>query len=98
MFNKEAELSKITKDVKLHVDELVQHLSVRVDEGEISQNFLSATNLQRSALNEEFESFIVDRPFLFFVRDVIYDIVMVAGKIVEIPATKSFSFFKIKSK
>lgn len=33
--------------------------------------------------NEKVEEFVVDHPFLFFVRDVIDNIIVVAGKVVD---------------
>lgn len=76
----------------LHVDELVQHVSIRVDEGAVSQNAFSATNLVRS---ESFDDELaIDHPFLFFVRDVVEDIVVVAGKICHITPNKPVTFFK----
>lgn len=88
MFSDAADLSGITGQQRLRVDELVQHVSVRVDEGASSENSLSATDAvqegpaqsEQRQLEDE-EMFIVDRPFLFFVRDVIDDVTLVAGLI-----------------
>lgn len=92
LFSKEADLSGITTDQALHVDELVQHVSVRVDEGAVSQNAFSATNLIRSG--SVHEELLIDHPFLFFVRDIIDDIVVVAGKICHVTPSKPVTFFK----
>uniref|UniRef100_A0A182M3B5 Serpin domain-containing protein n=1 Tax=Anopheles culicifacies TaxID=139723 RepID=A0A182M3B5_9DIPT len=84
MFTSKADLSGITTEQKIHVDELVQHVSIRVDEGSSSENALSATNLIEAKTADE-EQFTADKPFLFFVRDIVDDIVIVAGKITDIP-------------
>uniref|UniRef100_A0A1Y9H2B0 Serpin domain-containing protein n=1 Tax=Anopheles dirus TaxID=7168 RepID=A0A1Y9H2B0_9DIPT len=86
MFTSKADLSGITTEQKIHVDELVQHVSIRVDEGSSSENALSAANIVESkTLDDEQEQFTADKPFLFFVRDIVDDIVIVAGKITDIP-------------
>ncbi|XP_052868567.1 serine protease inhibitor A3K [Anopheles cruzii] len=87
MFTSKADLSGITDEQKIHVDELVQHVSIRVDEGSSSENALSATNTveSKTIADDEREHFMADKPFLFFVRDVVDDIVIVAGKITDIP-------------
>lgn len=86
MFTSKADLSGITTEQKIHVDELVQHVSIRVDEGSSSENALSATNIvEAKTIDDEQEQFTADKPFLFFVRDVVDDIVIVAGKITDIP-------------
>jgi serine protease inhibitor len=94
LFTRKADLSGITKETELHVDELVQHVSVRVDEGAITQNAFSATNAVRSEPSADGE-LLIDHPFLFFVRDRIDDIVVVAGHICHIPSNKlAVTFFK----
>lgn len=86
MFTSKADLSGITDEQKIHVDELVQHVSIRVDEGSSSENALSATNaIEAKTLENDREQFLADKPFLFFVRDVVDDIVIVAGKITDVP-------------
>uniref|UniRef100_A0A1Y9IVG7 Serpin domain-containing protein n=1 Tax=Anopheles minimus TaxID=112268 RepID=A0A1Y9IVG7_9DIPT len=86
MFTSKADLSGITTEQKIHVDELVQHVSIRVDEGSSSENALSATNLvEAKTVEDDHEQFTADKPFLFFVRDIVDDIVIVAGKIMDIP-------------
>lgn len=84
IFTSKADFSGITKTQKLHVEELQQHVSFRIDEGSSSENFLTATNALRSNVQPE-KSFVIDRPFLFFVRDVIDDVIIVAGKITSLP-------------
>ncbi|XP_049530444.1 antithrombin-III [Anopheles darlingi] len=86
MFTSKADLSGITDEQKIHVDELVQHVSIRVDEGSSSENALSATNtIEAKTLENDREQFLADKPFLFFVRDIVDDIVIVAGKITDVP-------------
>ncbi|XP_053693950.1 serpin B4 [Sabethes cyaneus] len=88
MFTSKADLSGITDEQKIHVDELVQHVSIRVDEGASSELSLSAGDAVESKTSDdqdELEQFVVDRPFAFFVRDTVDDVVIVAGKITDIP-------------
>uniref|UniRef100_A0A240PK27 Serpin domain-containing protein n=1 Tax=Anopheles christyi TaxID=43041 RepID=A0A240PK27_9DIPT len=81
-----ADLSGITTEQKIHVDELVQHVSIRVDEGSSSENALSAVNIvEAKTIEDDQEQFTADKPFLFFVRDIVDDIVIVAGKITDVP-------------
>lgn len=82
MFTSKADFSGISTAQHLHVEELQQHVSVRVDEGASSENFLTSTNALRSNAVPE-KTVQVDRPFLFFVRDNIDDVIIVAGKVVE---------------
>lgn len=84
IFTTKADFSGISKQQKLHIEELQQHVSFRVDEGSSSENFLTATNALRSNAPSE-RSVVVDRPFLFFVRDNIDNVVIVAGKITSLP-------------
>ncbi|EAT44983.2 AAEL003653-PA [Aedes aegypti] len=87
VFTSKANLSGITDEQKIHVDELVQHVSIRVDEGSSSETALSATNkVEAKTTGVEMEEFVIDRPFLFFVRDIVDDLVIVAGKINDVPA------------
>lgn len=93
LFSDAADLSGITGEQRLRVDELVQHVSVRVDEGASTENSISAADAiprttagksEREVVTEEQdedEIFIVDRPFLFFVRDTIDDVTLVSGLI-----------------
>lgn len=95
LFSDAADLSGITGQQRLRVDELVQHVAVRVDEGASTENSISASDaVARSTADAEAETeekpeqeeeeeatFIVDRPFLFFVRDTIDDVTLVAGMI-----------------
>lgn len=100
LFSEAADLSGITTEQRLRVDELVQHVSVRVDEGSSTENSISASDgVSRTAKSEADveeqqdepekeetassadETFVVDRPFLFFVRDTIDDVTLVAGMI-----------------
>lgn len=102
MFTSKADLSGITDEQKIHVDELVQHVSIRVDEGASSELSLSAANTVEAKTGDDqdieevttvaasadaaAERFVVDRPFVFFVRDTLDGTVIVAGKITDVPA------------
>jgi len=85
IFTSKADFSGITTEQKLHIEELQQHVVLRVDEGSSSENFLTAANALRSNAQAE-RSIVIDRPFLFFVRDVADGIIIMAGKIVLPPA------------
>lgn len=86
IFSSSADFSGISIDQRLHIDELKQQVSFRVDEGSSSENFLTATNLERSSNPSAEHTFIADHPFLFAVRDVIDNVLIVAGKLVDPPA------------
>jgi serine protease inhibitor len=94
IFTSKADLSGVTGEQNLHVNELVQHVGVRVDEGFSSQSALTATNSQRSGANDPTvvdKSMTINRPFMFVVRDVIDDIILAAGKVVDVgKATNDF--------
>lgn len=82
IFTSKADFSGISTEQKLQVGEIQQHVTVRVDEGSSSENFLTASNALRSNAQPE-RSIVVDRPFLFFVRDVVENVIIVAGKLTE---------------
>ncbi|GAB0092708.1 uncharacterized protein DMENIID0001_077360 [Sergentomyia squamirostris] len=86
MFTSKADLSGITASQKLHVDELVQHVSMRVNEGASSENSLTAANAVRPKSSDSADKLLtIDRPFLFFVRDHVDNLTVVAGKMVHPP-------------
>lgn len=84
IFTSKADLSGITTEQKLHIEELQQHVALRIDEGSSSENFLTATNALRSNAQPE-QSIVIDRPFLFFVRDVTDGVIIMAGKVTSPP-------------
>lgn len=84
IFTSKADLSGITTEQKLHIEEVQQHVALRVDEGSSSENFLTATNALRSNAQPE-QSIVVNRPFLFFVRDVTDGVIIMAGKVTSPP-------------
>ncbi|XP_068152595.1 uncharacterized protein Spn100A [Drosophila tropicalis] len=91
----EAELSLLSDDKDVHVDEIVQFVNVRVDEGGSSANALSAANMQaRSPLASAtelpvpepepepgVERFEVNRPFAYFIMDCENQLVLASGKV-----------------
>ncbi|KAG4070245.1 hypothetical protein HA402_003935 [Bradysia odoriphaga] len=85
IFTSKADLSGITTEQKLHIEEVQQHVALRVDEGSSSENFLTATNALRSNAQPE-QSIVVNRPFVFFVRDVTDGVIIMAGKVTSPPA------------
>lgn len=46
------------------------------------------------SVEDDDEELVIDHPFLFFVRDIVDDIVVVAGKICHILPNKPVTFFK----
>ncbi|EDW67598.1 uncharacterized protein Spn100A [Drosophila virilis] len=93
----EAQLGLLTEDEDVHVDEIVQFVNVRVDEGGSSANSLSAATMQgRSPIAAEaaatlpvpepepepgVELFDVNRPFVYFVMDCKNQFVLASGKV-----------------
>ncbi|XP_068619872.1 intracellular coagulation inhibitor 3 [Battus philenor] len=90
IFSREAELSGVSEDEGLFVQELVQHVAVRVDNADSSANELSAANpgiesLKNVPLYEERSPrrFCVEHPFIFYIIDRLDNLVVVAGKITD---------------
>lgn len=76
----EADLSLLSEDRDLHVDEIVQFVNVKVDEGGSSNIALSASDTQARD-NESFEKIEIDHPFVYFVMDCEKEFVLVSGKV-----------------
>lgn len=85
VFTSKADFSGISKDQNLRVGEIQQHVSFSVDEGSSGENVFTASNSLRSNAQVE-RSIVIDRPFLFFVRDRIDNTIIVAGKIISLPS------------
>ncbi|XP_058978150.1 uncharacterized protein LOC101899860 [Musca domestica] len=78
----EADLSLLSDDRDLHVDEIVQFVNVRVDEGGNSVIGLTAANAEaRNKTEEPLEMFEITHPFLYFVMDCESDFILVSGKV-----------------
>ncbi|XP_022215050.2 uncharacterized protein LOC111069335 [Drosophila obscura] len=93
----EAQLGLLSEDPDVHVDEIVQFVNVRVDEGGSSANALSAATQARSPQAAEdaasilpvpepepepgVERFEVNRPFAYFVMDCEEQFVLASGKV-----------------
>lgn len=91
----EAQLGLLSEDPDVHVDEIVQFVNVRVDEGGSSTNALSAANMQARTPSVEstvlpvpepepepgVERFEVNRPFAYFLVDCEEQFVLASGKI-----------------
>lgn len=88
-FTVDADFSRITKHQKLHLEELVQHVSFRMDEGSSSENYLTASSVFRNVETER--TIAVNRPFLYFVRDIKNDIIIIAGKFTNPPAAQEMA-------
>lgn len=76
----EADLSLLSDDHDLHVDEIVQFVNVKVDEGGTSNIGLSASDTQARD-NESYEKFEITHPFAYFVMDCEKEFVLVSGKV-----------------
>ncbi|KAI8115284.1 hypothetical protein FF38_00567 [Lucilia cuprina] len=76
----DADLSLHSEDRDLHVDEIVQFVNVRIDEGGSSNIALSASNTQARD-NESLEKIEINHPFAYFVMDCEKDFVLVSGKV-----------------
>lgn len=85
IFTSKADFSGVTKEQKLHIEELQQHVVVSVDEGQSSQNSLSTAMLRSNNNDQSDRSVIIDRPFLFYVLDQVNNVILVAGKILQPP-------------
>jgi len=109
LFTSKADLSGITEDSKgFQIEELVQHVAVRIDETSSSESALNGTNLiffhdylilnfymisagnVHGRNNEKATDVLINKPFLFYVRDTLNDIILTAGKIMEIPKEEEF--------
>lgn len=86
LFTSKADLSGISKAQKLRVGELQQHVVLTVDELSSAENLMTASNAVRTEAPANERSVIVNRPFLFFIRDRIDDITIIAGKIISLEA------------
>ncbi|CAG4955357.1 unnamed protein product [Parnassius apollo] len=90
IFSREAELSGVSQDEGLFVQELVQHVAVRVDNADSTANELSVANpgvqsLKNIPLYEDRSPrrFYVEHPFIFYIIDRLDNLVVVAGKVVD---------------
>lgn len=86
LFTSKANFGGISKSKKLHIGELQQHVNLRVDETSSTENFLTASYAQRSKTPVSDRAVVINRPFLFFVRDRIDDVTIIAGKITSLEA------------
>lgn len=80
IFTEEADFSGINPNSGLYVDDLVQLVTVKVDNETGTTNFLSASSVGTRTVTEKF---IADRPFLFFIQDHKDDILVAAGKVLD---------------
>lgn len=76
---KDSQLSLISEDNDLHVEELVQFTNMQVDEGACSENSLSGLNL-KSTRNVAETDIKINKPFVYFVVNK-ENVVLVSGKI-----------------
>lgn len=63
---------------------MVQHVAIKIDEGSSIENAFSATSI-KGRDNLKTNEIIINRPFLFYVIDKSNDVILTAGKVVEIP-------------
>lgn len=86
LFTSKANLGGISKEQKLRVGELQQHVVLTVDEVSSAEHAMTASNAVRTEAPANERSVIINRPFLFFIRDRIDDITIIAGKIISLEA------------
>lgn len=86
LFTSKADFRGISKTHKLRVGELQQHVTLRVDESSSTENFLTASIVQRTNAPIAERNIVINRPFLFFVRDSIDDVNIITGKITSLEA------------
>ncbi|KAK9499150.1 hypothetical protein O3M35_003652 [Rhynocoris fuscipes] len=78
IFNNEADLSGITGMKGLYLDDLVQLVTLEVDESSSSYNFLTSS---AAATRSAVVKFKADQPFVFLLRDRVENFVVVAGRL-----------------
>lgn len=90
IFSREADLTGISSDEGLFVQELVQHVSVRVDDANSTASEISAASavmeLSKSlpiSSENPVRRITVDRPFIFYILDTLDNLVVVAGKVTD---------------
>lgn len=76
---KESQLSLISEDNDLHVEEVVQFTNMQVDEGACSENAITGSNSKKLRKIEETE-IKINKPFLYFVVNS-ENVVFVSGKV-----------------
>ncbi|XP_037301879.1 plasminogen activator inhibitor 2, macrophage-like [Manduca sexta] len=99
IFTRDADLSGMSSDDGLFVQELVQHVSVRVDNAESSASELSVANpaieMSKNIPISEVKQprrFSADHPFIFFIMDTLDNLVVVAGKVTDPEQPAPFDF------
>lgn len=85
LFTSKADLGGISKEQKLRLGELQQHVVLTVDELSTSENIMTESNVARTEAGTE-RSLVIDHPYLFFIRDRIDDITIIAGKVTNLEA------------
>lgn len=90
IFSRDADLTGVSSDEGLFVQELVQHVAVRVDDADSSASELSAGNtvmeLSKTlplAPPKSLRRFNVEHPFIFYILDTLDNLVVVAGKVID---------------
>ncbi|CAB3233602.1 unnamed protein product [Arctia plantaginis] len=90
IFNRDADLTGVSSDLGLFVKELVQHVSVRVDDTESSATEMSASDtVMEQTKNiplppqKSIQRFSVEHPFIFYILDTLDNLIVVAGKVID---------------
>lgn len=89
IFSRDADLTGVSSDEGLFVKELVQHVSVRVDNADSSASQMSASNIvmelsKNLPLSQNsVRRFSVEHPFIFYILDTQDNLVVVAGKVID---------------
>ncbi|XP_021198930.2 plasminogen activator inhibitor 2, macrophage [Helicoverpa armigera] len=90
IFSRDADLTGVSSDEGLFVQELVQHVAVRVDDADSSASQIAAANpvMEMSknlplAPSKPLRKFNVEHPFIFYILDTLDNLVVVAGKVID---------------
>ncbi|RZF37912.1 hypothetical protein LSTR_LSTR005412 [Laodelphax striatellus] len=78
IFSEEADLTGISENEGLFLDELVQLVTIEADESSSQSNFFSVGAVTRN----NFMTLKFNRPFLFFIRDKSENVILAAGKVI----------------
>lgn len=102
IFSRDAELSGVSSDEGLFVQELVQHVAVRVDNADSSATGLTAgspsvegTELFKNlplSNTKSIRRLNIEHPFIFYIMDCLDNLVVVAGKVIDPEQPAPFEF------
>ncbi|XP_046387801.1 serpin B5 [Ischnura elegans] len=80
IFGEDADLRSISKTGALHAQELVQLVTMKITGRIGTTNYMTAASVSSRSIKDKF---IADHPFLFFIEDKMYNVTVVAGKLLD---------------